>query len=195
MGDLLGSYLERQRLTGAYDEVFAPDGSPRPAYRSVVAGLEALSMPDLSARGHALSSAFTDAGVTFSLSGEERPFPLDVVPRLFTTEEWDLIERGVAQRVRALEAFLADVYGEGRAFREGVLPRRLITTSAHFHRAAFGIESANGVRVHVAGIDLVRDAGRRPSGARGQPADAVRRELRPGEPAHDGACAARPFRG
>jgi uncharacterized circularly permuted ATP-grasp superfamily protein len=158
MGDLLGGYLERQRLTGAYDEVFAPDGTPRAAYRSVVAGLEALSTPDLVARGHALSSAFTDAGVTFSLSGEERPFPLDVAPRLFTAEEWDLIERGVIQRVRALEAFLADVYGEGRAFAEGVLPRRLVTTSQHFHRAAHGITSPNGVRVHVAGIDLVRDA-------------------------------------
>src|SRR5580698_366300 len=104
MSDLLGAYMERQRVTGAYDEVFAPDGSTRPAYKSVVAGLEALAMSDLAARGSALSSAFTDAGVTFSLSGEERPFPLDVVPRLFTTEEWDFIERGVAQRVRALEA-------------------------------------------------------------------------------------------
>jgi len=158
MGDLLGGYVERQRTTGAYDEVFAPDGSPRPAYRSVVAALEALSMSDLAARGNALSSAFTDAGVTFSLSGEERPFPLDVVPRLFSTDEWSLIERGVAQRVRALEAFLADVYGEGRAFTDRALPRRLVTTSQHFHRAAHGIESPNGVRIHVAGIDLVRDA-------------------------------------
>ncbi|HEX3824317.1 MAG TPA: circularly permuted type 2 ATP-grasp protein [Mycobacteriales bacterium] len=158
MGDLLGGYLERQHATGAYDEVFAPDGSARPVYRSVVAALESLSMSDLAARGGALSSAFTDAGVTFSLSGEERPFPLDVVPRLFTTDEWDLIERGVAQRVRALEAFLADVYGAGRAFRDGILPRRLVTTSQHFHRAAHGVEPSNGVRVHVAGIDLVRDA-------------------------------------
>jgi uncharacterized circularly permuted ATP-grasp superfamily protein len=158
MSDQIGGYLERQRVTGAYDEVFAPDGSPRPAYRSVVSSLAALSREDLAARGGALSSAFTDAGVTFSLSGEERPFPLDVVPRLFTTEEWDLIERGVAQRVRALEAFLADVYGEGRAFREGLLPRRLITTSQHFHREAYGVDTANGVRVHVSGIDLVRDA-------------------------------------
>src|ERR1700735_3941258 len=158
MGDLLGGYLARQRSTGAYDEVFTPDGSPRPAYRSVVAALESMSIADLAARGNALSSAFTDAGVTFSLSGEERPFPLDVVPRLFTAQEWDLIERGVSQRVRALEAFLADVYGEGRAFREGILPRRLITTSQHFHRAAYGVDPANGVRVHVAGIDLVRDA-------------------------------------
>jgi uncharacterized circularly permuted ATP-grasp superfamily protein len=158
MGDLLRNYLERQRTTGAYDEVFAPDGSPRPAYRAVIAALEAMSLQDLTSRGSALSSAFTDAGVTFSLSGEERPFPLDVMPRLFTTQEWDLIERGVAQRVRALEAFLADVYGEGRAFADGVLPRRLVTTSQHFHRAAYGIDPPNHVRVHVAGIDLIRDA-------------------------------------
>ncbi|HEX3908655.1 MAG TPA: circularly permuted type 2 ATP-grasp protein [Mycobacteriales bacterium] len=157
MGDLLGDYLRRQRATGAYDEVFAPDGSPRPAYGSVVSALESLSIGDLVSSRSALSSAFTDAGVTFSLSGEERPFPLDVVPRLFTTEEWQQIERGVSQRVRALEAFLDDVYGEGRAFADGVLPRRLITTSKHFHRAAHGICPDNGVRVHVAGIDLVRD--------------------------------------
>jgi uncharacterized circularly permuted ATP-grasp superfamily protein len=158
MGDLLGGYLERQKATGAYDEVFAPDGTTRPAYRSIMAGIEAMSMSDLGARRTALSSAFTDAGVTFSLSGEERPFPLDVMPRLFTSQEWDLIERGVSQRVRALEAFLADVYGAGRAFADGVLPRRLITTSQHFHRAAYGVGSSNDVRVHVAGIDLVRDA-------------------------------------
>ena len=129
MGDLLGDYLRRQRATGAYDEVFAPDGSARSGYEGIVAALEALSADDLMARGGALSSAFTDAGVTFSLSGEERPFPLDVVPRVFGAEEWDLVERGVAQRVRALEAFLADVYGPGRAFpfeaciREAAPPR------------------------------------------------------------------------
>jgi uncharacterized circularly permuted ATP-grasp superfamily protein len=77
---------------------------------------------------------------------------------VFPAEEWDLIERGVAQRVRALEAFLDDVYGPGQAFQDGVLPRRLVTSSLHFHRPAYGIRPTNGVRVHVAGIDLVRDA-------------------------------------
>ncbi|HEX3898259.1 MAG TPA: circularly permuted type 2 ATP-grasp protein [Mycobacteriales bacterium] len=158
MGDLLGDYLRRQRATGAYDEVFAPDGAARAGYEGIVAVLESLSAADLMARGGALSSAFTDAGVTFSLSGEERPFPLDVVPRIFDAAEWDLIERGVAQRVRALEAFLADAYGPGKAFADRVLPRRLVTSSRHFHRAAYGLDPANGVRVHVAGIDLVRDA-------------------------------------
>lgn len=158
MADLFGSYMERQRATGAYDEVFSPDGAARPAYHAVMTALETLSLKDLAARGTALSSAFTDAGVTFSLSGEERPFPLDVMPRLFSTAEWELIERGVAQRIRALEAFLADVYGPGKAFADRVLPRRLITTSQHFHRAAYGVQPFNGVRVHVSGVDLIRDA-------------------------------------
>ena len=158
MGDLLGDYLRRQRVTGAYDEVLAPDGTARRGYEGIVTALESLSAADLMARGGALSSAFTDAGVTFSLSGEERPFPLDVVPRVFTAVEWDVIERGVVQRVRALEAFLSDVYGAGQVFADGVLPRQLVTSSRHFQRPAVGIEPANGVRVHVAGIDLVRDA-------------------------------------
>ena len=72
--------------------------------------------------------------------------------------EWAAIERGVAQRVKVLERFLADVYGPGAAFADGVIPRQVVTSSPHFHRVVAGIEPANGVRVHVAGIDLIRDA-------------------------------------
>jgi uncharacterized circularly permuted ATP-grasp superfamily protein len=98
-----------------------------------------------------------DQGITFSLSGQERPFPLDLVPRIITAAEWTKLERGVAQRVRALEAFLADVYGDAQIFADGVLPRRLITSCQHFHREAAGVNPPNGVRIHVAGVDLVRD--------------------------------------
>jgi hypothetical protein len=72
-------------------------------------------------------------------------------------EEWAVIERGVAQRVLVLEAFLADVYGAGQVFSDRVVPRSVVTTSAHFHRQAHGLVPPNGVRVHVSGIDLVRD--------------------------------------
>jgi uncharacterized circularly permuted ATP-grasp superfamily protein len=68
-----------------------------------------------------------------------------------------MIEQGVRQRVRALEAFLADVYGPGEVLNDGVIPRRLVSSATHFHREVAGIEPANGVRIHVAGIDLVRD--------------------------------------
>jgi uncharacterized circularly permuted ATP-grasp superfamily protein len=82
---------------------------------------------------------------------------MDLVPRVLTPEEWRDIELGVVQRLRAMEAFLADVYGPGQVLADGLIPRRLVTTSTHFHRAAWGIEPANGVRIHVSGIDLIRD--------------------------------------
>src|SRR5207237_7439970 len=98
-----------------------------------------------------------DRGVTFAMGGEERPFPLDLVPRVIMASEWDAVTRGVAQRVRTLEAFLADVYGPGRVFDDGVVPRSLVSSSIHMHRAVPGCDQPDGVRVHVAGLDLVRD--------------------------------------
>ena len=129
--------------------------------------------------------AFRDQGITFSLSGEERPFPLDLVPRIIAADEWAVVEAGVRQRVLALERFLADVYGPGEILADGVVPRRLVMSSSHFHRAAAGFEPAGGVRVHVAGIDLVRDAGRQLLRARGQPAHPVGHLLRHREPPRD----------
>jgi uncharacterized circularly permuted ATP-grasp superfamily protein len=141
----------------AYDEMFAPDGSVRGPYRALYDSIAGLDGAELTARATALDRAMVDQGITFSLSGQERPFPLDLVPRVVASAEWTKIERGVAQRVRALEAFLADIYGDMQIMREGVLPRRLITSCAHFQREAFGINPPNGVRIHVSGVDLVRD--------------------------------------
>ena len=103
-----------------------------------------------------LSNNYFQAGVTFDVGGVERPFPLDLVPRVIAAEEWEVIETGVAQRVRALEAFLADVYAEARVITDGVIPRQLVSSSTHYHRAVWGIQPVNGVRVHVAGVDLIR---------------------------------------
>jgi uncharacterized circularly permuted ATP-grasp superfamily protein len=100
---------------------------------------------------------FTDRGVTYDFAGEERPFPLDLIPRVIDALEWDLVSRGVRQRVKALEAFLEDVYGQGKAFDDGVVPWSLVFTSEKFRREVAGITPPNGVRVHVAGIDLIRD--------------------------------------
>ncbi len=96
-------------------------------------------------------------GITFTLSGVERPLPVDLVPRVIAVSEWQNLERGIKQRIKALEAFLADVYGDQELFKDGIVPKALIQSSEHFHRAAHGIKPANGVRIHVAGIDLVRD--------------------------------------
>ena len=141
----------------AWDEVIDRDGSVRPAYELVHAALARMSGPELRARAESLARSYLAQGVTFDLGGEERPFPVDVAPRVVTGAEWDTVTPGIAQRVRALEAFLADVYGPQRAVADGVVPRALITSSTHFHRQAHGIVSPNGVRIHVSGIDLIRD--------------------------------------
>lgn len=153
MADLLDEYAVGE----AWDEMFDVDGHVRPSYRAMHDVLRTISPADLGARAEALASGYTDQGVTFDIGGVERPFPLDVVPRVIASAEWETIEAGVAQRVRALEAFLADVYGPMLAVRDGVVPARLITSSRHFHRSVQGIEPATGVRIHVSGIDLVRD--------------------------------------
>jgi uncharacterized circularly permuted ATP-grasp superfamily protein len=157
-GAQFDGYLSPRRPhASAYDEMFAPDGTVRGPYRALYESIATLDGSDLTARASALDRAMVDQGITFSLSGQERPFPLDLVPRVVAASEWAKLERGVAQRVRALEAFLADVYGDKQILRDGVLPRRLITSCAHFQREAFGINPPNGVRIHVSGVDLVRD--------------------------------------
>jgi uncharacterized circularly permuted ATP-grasp superfamily protein len=98
-----------------------------------------------------------DQGVTFNIDGEERPFPLDVLPRIFSGAEWTQISEGVSQRIRALEAFLDDVYNSGRILSDGVVPHEVVTSSPGFLRAVHGVNPTNGVRIHVAGIDVVRD--------------------------------------
>ncbi len=159
MGDLFDAYPMPRAgpLQDAFDEVLEPRGAPRPPYRTVVSVVAQMSPEDVSARAGRLSRAFMDQGVTFDLDGEERPFPLDVVPRVFTEREWSTIADGVAQRVRALEAFLADVYGSGRIIDDGVIPQHVVTSSPGFLRPVHGVTPPNGVRIHVAGIDVVRD--------------------------------------
>ncbi|GED97790.1 circularly permuted type 2 ATP-grasp protein [Gordonia crocea] len=141
----------------AVDEMFRPDGSVREPYHGVADSIGAIEPADLRTRLTALGRAFIDQGVTFSHSGQERPFPLDPIPRIISAAEWRQLERGITQRVRALEMFLDDVYGEQAILADGVLPRRLINSCEHFHREAAGIRPPNGVRIHVAGIDLIRD--------------------------------------
>jgi uncharacterized circularly permuted ATP-grasp superfamily protein len=153
MADVFDSY----EMADCWDEMFAHPGEPRPAYRSLFATLQPLSGADLRLRADQLARVFTDRGVTFAYAGEERPFPLDLIPRIIEATEWDLVIRAVRQRVRALERFLADVYGSGQVLADGVVPRHIVTTSAHFHREAYGIRPGNGVRIHVSGVDLVRD--------------------------------------
>jgi uncharacterized circularly permuted ATP-grasp superfamily protein len=162
MGDLFDDYdkpfaTPRQREGTPWDEMFESKGTARGPYKPLYDALLEMSKDDLRARADALATSYLAQGVTFDFAGEERPFPLDAVPRIITADDWKHVESGVQQRVRALEAFLADMYGPQRAVEDGIIPAKLVSTSTHFHRQAAGVVGANGVRIHVSGIDLIRD--------------------------------------
>jgi len=142
----------------AFDEMFDDQGGIRRGYAAVHTGMQELTPREIRTRAEYLSRTYVEQGVTFDIGGEERPFPLDIVPRIVDARTWASVEAGVAQRVRALERFLDDVYGPGDLFNDGVMPRTVVTSSPHFHRVVAGLAPPSGVRVHVSGIDLVRDA-------------------------------------
>ena len=166
MGDLFTNYPvsaapkradRKSGLLPPFDEMFSGANKARPNYRQIQAVLSGMTKSELEGRTAALTSSYLAQGVTFDFAGEERPFPLDAVPRVIDRDEWGTLEAGIKQRVRVLEAFLADVYGPRNAIRDGVIPASLVATSEHFHRVAAGIDPANGVRIQVSGIDLIRD--------------------------------------
>ncbi|MCU1423960.1 MAG: circularly permuted type 2 ATP-grasp protein, partial [Microbacteriaceae bacterium] len=147
MGDLFDGYgakATRTTATAPFDEMFSQPGVARSAYKELHSSLAQMTQHELRGRTDALADSYLAQGVTFDFAGEERPFPLDAVPRVIEQREWAEVERGIKQRVHALEAFLADIYGKQEAIKDGVIPARLVTSSSHFHRQAAGIEPANG---------------------------------------------------
>jgi uncharacterized circularly permuted ATP-grasp superfamily protein len=144
-----------------FDELFERDGNPRPAAAELIAQLRSLGSEGLLEAGRRRDAVFVQQGITFETSGEdgpshERPFLLDLIPRVLSGEEWREIKRGLAQRIRALNHFVDDVYHAREIVREGIVPWRLVAGCPHFARAVHGIRPPGGVYCHVAGCDLVR---------------------------------------
>ena len=148
---------------GFFDEVFDAQGEIRSHYQALLERLRALAPAELLHRAGVRDTILRNLGITFAVYGEaqgiERTWPLDLIPRIIPADEWHHVERGLVQRVRALNCFLEDLYlGERAALREGVIPAWLVQSSGGFCREAFGIPVPKGARCLVAGIDVVRDA-------------------------------------
>lgn len=127
-----------------YDEMFDRDVAVRPVCDSVFAAFAKMPTQEILARAKSLAATYLDQGVTFGVGGEERPFPLDIVPRLIDANRWRVVEAGVRQRVRALEAFLDDIYAGGAVLTYGVIPRSIVVTSPHYHRVVTGFAPPTG---------------------------------------------------
>ncbi|MCY3952875.1 MAG: circularly permuted type 2 ATP-grasp protein, partial [bacterium] len=158
--------LDRYEPARGFDEAFESDGSARAVYRRIVERFGELDAGEAQRLERLVADEFRRQGITFTVyseeEGTERIWPMDLFPRLISALEWDELERGLTQRVAALNHFLADLYaGEGAAIADGIVPRWLVVSSRGFERSAMGIEVPHGAHCNIAGIDVVRDdAGR-----------------------------------
>jgi uncharacterized circularly permuted ATP-grasp superfamily protein len=145
---------------GAYDEMFGRPGRPRSHYRPLYARLLNLAHEELKRSKQEADLSFFNQGITFTVygraEGTERIFPHDLLPRIVSRSEWEAIERGLTQRVTALNLFLKDIYHEHRIVKDGVIPGELIYTCRHFRRQMRDVKVPRDVYVSVCGTDLVR---------------------------------------
>ena len=131
--------------------MFDAQGNVRGPYKGIFAELSPADAEDLEARSDALGRAFIDQGITFSLSGQERPFPLDLVPRVISAAEWSRLEKGIKQRVKALEMYLDDIYGDQEILRDGVILRSQAQLAASFD-ADWSPEALSALETLVRGL-------------------------------------------
>jgi uncharacterized circularly permuted ATP-grasp superfamily protein len=147
-------------VSDAYDEMFAPDGTPRLPYAGLHRRLKELTPQELGERQKAADLSFYHQGITFTVynsdSGTERIFPYDLLPRIISADEWTTLEDGLKQRILALNLFIRDVYHEGKIFTSGVVPRELVYSCKHYRRQLRGVSVPRDIYISVVGSDLIR---------------------------------------
>lgn len=143
-----------------YDEMFAEDGSVRPHYRKTLDRLNRLEKNEYLQKQTAVDLAFMRGGVTFTVyndnQGTERIFPFDLVPRIIPNSEWQVIEKGLIQRLTALNMFLHDIYHDQNILKDRIIPPHYILGAKHFRREFMGCDVAKDIYVHICGSDLIR---------------------------------------
>jgi uncharacterized circularly permuted ATP-grasp superfamily protein len=148
---------------GFYDELVATPGQPREVVRALLADLAALGAEELAERQKAADVSIKEMGISFTVYSEEggtidRSWPFDVVPRVIPQREWQQVEAGLKQRVRALNLFIDDLYHEQKIIADGVFPREVLAKSVNFREQCMGVNPPLGIWAHICGSDLVRDA-------------------------------------
>jgi uncharacterized circularly permuted ATP-grasp superfamily protein len=144
-----------------FDELFLPDGRPRAGAQQLVRTIEALPEGECARLQETANAALVNLGITFNVysdgQGIERVLPFDIIPRVVEAREWAGIEKGLRQRIYALNCFIDDVYHDARILRDGVVPRELILSAPAYRKPCIGLRPPRGIWCHITGTDLVRD--------------------------------------
>jgi uncharacterized circularly permuted ATP-grasp superfamily protein len=148
-------------LDAAYDEMFNASSFTRPHYHELYQHLLELPQAELRRRQQAADLAFLNQGITFTVYGDsqgtERIFPYDLLPRIITSAEWETIERGLTQRITALNLFLKDLYHDEHILNDGIIPRDLIYSCRHFRREMMSVRVPRDIYTTIVGTDLIRN--------------------------------------
>jgi uncharacterized circularly permuted ATP-grasp superfamily protein len=157
---ITSSLLKDYFLDHAYDEMCTPDSGVRSHYNHLLEVFAGLPPEELRRRKQSADLSFLTQGITFTVygreEGTERIFPYDMLPRLITSAEWERIEKGLTQRITALNLFLHDVYNDGKILADKVVPREIIYSCRHFRIQMRGLQVPRNVYIAVVGTDLLR---------------------------------------
>ncbi len=152
--------LSEYEVGNFFDEMFGENGRPRAAARPLARKIESLPPGELLTRQLAADRALVQAGITFNVYGEsegvEKTLPFDLVPRIVPATEWDRIERGLKQRIRALNMFIDDLYHDQKIIKDKAVPEHIVSTSKGLRSACLGVNPPRGIWCHITGTDLVR---------------------------------------
>lgn len=163
------SYSERSAsnpyaLAGFFDEMFSAEHEVRPHYERVHRLLSGMSSIDLAKKHNHMQKRMLEEGITFTiyqpeqLQPLERTIPFDLIPRMISREEWSELEAGLIQRVKALNAFVHDVYHKQHIIKDGIVPRHMVVANKYFRLEMMHVDVPGGAYINTSGIDLVRDA-------------------------------------
>ena len=144
-----------------FDELFLPDGSPRPGAKRLIDRIQSLPSGDLVRRQKAAESALLQQGITFAVygneAGTEKIWPFDIIPRILEAADWHYLERGLKQRIHALNLLISDLYDKQHIVNDGVIPRFVIESAKSFRPQLVGFKPPRGIWCHITGTDLIRD--------------------------------------
>ena len=153
--------LKKYKVNDGFDEMLDARGGVRSHYQKFRKLFCGVKSSEFAAKRQAVDTAFLRQGITFNVYGDvrgaEKIFPFDLLPRIIPSAEWDFLERGLAQRIAALNLFLHDIYHGQKIIKDGVIPEFYVLSARHFRREFVNFEVPKGIYIHVCGTDLIRD--------------------------------------
>src|SRR6202047_3059126 len=157
----MGNLFQGYQPETFFDEMFGSTGVVRAHYERLLARYTGMSSEEFQKKRDLADNAFLTQGVTFTVyndqEGTERIFPFDLIPRIIPRAEWEHVERGLGQRITALNLFLHDIYHAQNILRDGVIPKEIVWEAAHFRPEFMHFDVPRNVYIHICGTDLIRD--------------------------------------